>query len=185
MSDLVENPGDRFSHNAAQLCIRWGGGGGVLFHLCSFFKNFVCAYHTLASIKVVHLRSFAVTFARTFSQLFLGQLLVFNKVLALISLFTEIERYVDGDGDGKTVLRIDYALLQPFVVLLAPTSESAHRAGGNCVVKSIRLKLNKILFYVIIMIGPLHDKTSNFCLQLIMHKAKFNVYPHELENDHL
>ena len=42
-----------------------------------------------------------------------------------------------------------------------------------------------ILFYVIIMIGPLHDKTSNFCLQLIMHKAKFNVYPHELENDHI
>ena len=40
-----------------------------------------------------------------------------------------------------------------------------------------------ILFYGIIMIGPLHDKTSNFCLQLIMHKAKFNVYPHELEND--
>ena len=49
---------------------------------------------------------FGVTFARTFSQLFLGQLLVFNKVLALISLFTEIERYVD--GDGKSVLRIDY-----------------------------------------------------------------------------
>ena len=42
-----------------------------------------------------------------------------------------------------------------------------------------------ILFYVIIMIGPLHDKTSNFCLQLIMHKSKFNVYPHELENDHI
>ena len=42
-----------------------------------------------------------------------------------------------------------------------------------------------ILFYVLIMIGPLHDKTSNFCLQLIMHKAKFNVYPHELENDHI
>ena len=33
--------------------------------------------------------------------------------------------------------------------------------------------------------GALHDKTSNICLQLIMHKAKFNVYPHELENDHL
>ena len=42
-----------------------------------------------------------------------------------------------------------------------------------------------ILFYVIIMIGPPHDKTSNFCLQLIMHKAKFNVYPHELENGHI
>ena len=42
-----------------------------------------------------------------------------------------------------------------------------------------------ILFYVIIMIGPLHDKTSNFCLQLIMHKAKFNVYPQELEIDHI
>ena len=33
--------------------------------------------------------------------------------------------------------------------------------------------------------GALHDKTSNICLQLIMHKAKFNVYPYELENDHL
>ena len=33
--------------------------------------------------------------------------------------------------------------------------------------------------------AALHDKTSNICLQLIMHKAKFNVYPHELENDHL
>ena len=33
--------------------------------------------------------------------------------------------------------------------------------------------------------GALHDKTSNICLQLIMHKAKFNLYPHELENDHL
>ena len=42
-----------------------------------------------------------------------------------------------------------------------------------------------ILFYGIIMIGPLHDKTSNFCLQLIIHKAKFNVYSHELENDHI
>ena len=41
------------------------------------------------------------------------------------------------------------------------------------------------LFYVLIMIWPLYDKTSNFCLQLIMHKAKLNVYPHELENDHI
>ena len=42
-----------------------------------------------------------------------------------------------------------------------------------------------ILFYVIIMIRFLHDKTSNFCLQLIMHKSKSNVYPHELEKYHI
>ena len=46
----------------------------VLLHLHSFCKNFVCAYHTLARIKVVHLRSLAPTYL----QFFLGQLLVFE-----------------------------------------------------------------------------------------------------------
>ena len=48
-------------------CIIIGFMGEVLLHLRSFFNNFVCAYHTLARIKVVHLRLvFGVTFARIF-----------------------------------------------------------------------------------------------------------------------
>ena len=38
----------------------------VLLHLRSFFKIFVCAYHILARIKVVHLRSFLVLHLRVY-----------------------------------------------------------------------------------------------------------------------
>ena len=55
------------------------GGSLVLLHLRSFCKNFVCANHTLARIKVVHLRSVLVLHLRVyFSQFFLAQLLVFE-----------------------------------------------------------------------------------------------------------
>ena len=42
----------------------------VLLHLRSFCKNFVCAYHTLARIKVVHLRSVLVLHLRLYIHRF-------------------------------------------------------------------------------------------------------------------
>ena len=51
----------------------------VLLHLRSFCKIFVCAYHTLARIKVVHLRSVLVLHLRLhIHSFFVGQLLVFE-----------------------------------------------------------------------------------------------------------
>ena len=50
-----------------------GNDRSMLLHLRSFFKNFVCAYHTFALIKVTTFaHSFHVTFAHISSQLFLG-----------------------------------------------------------------------------------------------------------------
>ena len=42
----------------------------VLLHLRSFCKKFVCAYHTLARIKVVHLRSVLVLHLRLYIHSF-------------------------------------------------------------------------------------------------------------------
>ena len=73
----------------------------VLLHLRSFFNNFVCAYHTLARIKLVHLHSVLVLHLRVYFHLFLGQLLGFYKVLELLPLFTDLVISLFGLSQGS------------------------------------------------------------------------------------
>ena len=59
-----ENVHDKRNNAQLAMLIR------VLLHLRSFCKNFVCAYHTLARIKVVHLRSVLVLHLRLYFHSF-------------------------------------------------------------------------------------------------------------------
>ena len=64
-------------------------GGAITFALI-FQKNSLVLIYNCAHKSGAFALSFAVTFAPIFSQLFLGQLLVFYKVLALLTLFTDL-----------------------------------------------------------------------------------------------
>ena len=111
--------------------------GKGCYYICAHLKKIFCAYHTLACIKrCICAQFWCYICAYIFTALPWPVASVFNKVLALISLFTEIERYVD--ADGKTVLHIDYehsySRLWFFLHLNQPTELVE---SGNCVVKSI------------------------------------------------
>ena len=63
------------------------------YYICTHFSkkirlrlSYICAHKSITFVL-----SFGVTFAPIFSQLFLVQLLVFYKVLALLPRFTDLE----------------------------------------------------------------------------------------------
>ena len=58
------------------------------------------------------------------------------------------------------------------MVLLAPASESAHRAGRKCLVKSIRFKLNKLVSEITVIVHfALHSITD-----IILHNITHSLF---------
>ena len=75
--------------NSFPVISRWCVVGAITFALL-FQKFRLRLSYTCAHKSGAFALSFGVTFARVFSQFFLGQLLVFYKVLALLPLFTDL-----------------------------------------------------------------------------------------------
>ena len=104
--------------------------GAITFALI-FQKFRLCLSYTCAHKSGACALSFGVTFACIFSQLFLGQLLVFYKVLALLPLFTDLVISLFDLSQGSVCMSVSVQCL-PFygsvlflcVVMIEPSSKN-------------------------------------------------------------
>ena len=82
------------------------------YYICAHFSKISLRLsYTCAHKSGTFALSFGVTFARIFSQLFLGQLLVFYKVLALLPLFTDLVISLFGLSKGSATAFCLYVCL--------------------------------------------------------------------------